>query len=320
MLNAAHLWGIFMSVSMVTRIERVDVESLFRESGSSSPVSMHGDHFDAVFERRMSRASESFPVAAREDVSWKEDQGYLAKMARILVTVKESSRKNKVADGQAVAIDRNALLPALRGVRAACQAVDDILSGGVRQVICATRVDALHRDGLSDVAGYNMFGNAVIAAFYALSKPNVARVAIIDFDMERDPAMIDFVSKVPDFLFISVSAGRPSVGGAGKEAGASNIHQVVLPRFCHSDDAGQIFDGQVGRLIREFAPDFVFLSLRPDRYRGGADGVSGEFVHEKVFTMVQGGGESRYICILEAVEDDSVVENYSKGHIRFSGE
>jgi hypothetical protein len=80
-------------------------------------------------------------------------------MSRVLALIEG---KSDVIDiDQATKIDRKAVISALKGVQAACRAVDDIVSGRLNKLSVRLRLDLLRKARMNPQP-YNVFGNAAL--------------------------------------------------------------------------------------------------------------------------------------------------------------
>lgn len=286
---------------MMTRVIRV--ENPFKDIAYGNDA---GDSFD----KRMSKIEENFPVSKGQDVSWGTEEGeYFSKMSRVLALIEG---KSDVIDiDQATKIDRKAVISALKGVQAACRAVDDIVSGRFKQIVCAIKARSLEESS-DESAAYNVFGNAALAAHYALSKKSINRVAIIDFNVDHGDDLKELITRTPDILLVSASMGAHKKDG-DEQSMPGNIVEIILPKICHKDDIEEIFDNRIGSRVEEFKPDIILLSLRPDsEIHAESTTVGGEYVNEKIFALAQKTSNGRYVCILEGIKDDKDVDPYRR--------
>jgi len=282
---------------MVTRVERIAMP--FGESYQNTDL----NKFDRAFERRLAYIEEKFPVKKTEDLTWSgEENEYFARMGRVLSMIGTDD------EASGAQISRKSVLPALKGVKSACQAVDDIISGKANQVVCATRLNSEESDHHDDAIGYTIFGNAALAAQYALTKNSISRVAIVDFDVDHGQDLINMVSRNHDILLISavLESGLSEFNGS-----APNCQEVRFPKICHANDIERIFSESIEERLEQFRPDMIILSLRPNEHENESRRpVDGKYVNEKIFSYAQKFAKSRYICILEGKVSQQQAESY----------
>ncbi|MDD3019746.1 MAG: hypothetical protein PHX61_02045 [Alphaproteobacteria bacterium] len=291
---------------MMTRVERVDAR--FQQNPSEHTHLQ--THDEDNFERRMSKIGHAFPVAKGVDVSWgSNEMEFFSKLGRVLSLVEENAGTIDV--DEITKIERASLLPALRGVCVACQAVDEIVSGKSRQVVCATRTDP-EQGGKQETVAYRIFGNAAIAAHYALSKKSLKRIVLVDFNLDHGQEIRSLIVQNPDIMLMSVKVGG-KIGMVRDPTAPDRIFEVGLPKLCHQNDLDKIFETLIGHEIEIFSPDLIFLSLRPEKDgRDTPDILKGEFMNDKIFSLAERYTKGRYVCILEGITDDLFIDKFKR--------
>ncbi|MEZ0262627.1 MAG: histone deacetylase family protein [Alphaproteobacteria bacterium] len=196
------------------------------------------------------------------------DAEYLARVKKIVGGLDaKSAPANTDVDTR---VSEGSLRAAMRGVGAACQAVDDVYNGKVRRAFCAVRPPG-HHALTSTSMGFCLFGNVAIAAFHALQKPDVKRVAIIDFDVHHGNGTQELVEKDPRILFFSTHQkplwpyqpdSEPEVRGA-----SGNIRNFPVPERADTSVHYDIWKKHIIPEIEAFKPDFIFLSAGFDAHR-----------------------------------------------------
>ncbi|MEM6713220.1 MAG: histone deacetylase family protein, partial [Pseudomonadota bacterium] len=73
---------------------------------------------------------------------------------------------------------------AMRGVGAACQAVDEVVTRKAKNAFCASRPPGHHAERATSM-GFCFFNNAAIAARHAQKEHGIDRVAVVDFDVHH---------------------------------------------------------------------------------------------------------------------------------------
>lgn len=308
------------AVAMVTRVDRVDVSAVLR--GEISPQDAMARGVGDTYERRMTLLGRKYPMPRQEDVSWyapetpqkepqraatadlsattQKDGGYFSRMGKILGLVKGASPTVEIANDKT--LEKDKIMPALKGVKVACQAVDEIFSGRSTHVICATKRP--QEAGASSVdAGYDIFGSGVMAGYYALSKEGVSRIVVVDFGTTRDAGLREMVAGIPGMLLVSVAVGRAALGQKDLKI-ADNIKDVGLPSKATEDDLSRLFEKMISHSVRDFHPDLLILSLRPDEVSFG------EYVSRIMAELAAQYANNRYVCILEGVENEAVVAKF----------
>lgn len=142
---------------------------------------------------------------------------------------------------------------ALRAVGAACDAVDQIMSGKANNAFCALRPPGHHAEP-DHAMGFCIFNNVAIAAEYARQHYHVKRVAIVDFDVHHGNGTQAAFSKQPQVLYAS-SHEMPHYPGTGlpSETGVGNIINVPLS------------PGETGASVRKKYKEIIFPAV--DRFK-----------------------------------------------------
>jgi acetoin utilization deacetylase AcuC-like enzyme len=156
---------------------------------------------------------------------------------------------------------------ALRGVGAACAAVDMVLSGGAKNAFIATRPPGHHAE--TDTAmGFCLFGTIAIAAKHALDHHGLKRVAIVDFDVHHGNGTQDLLWDEPRVLFAS-SHKMPLYPGTGAAHETGAHGQIInMPLRPHSTGADMraAYSAHILPQIDAFAPELILVSAGFDAH------------------------------------------------------
>jgi len=114
--------------------------------------------------------------------------------------------------------------------------------------------------------GFCLFGNAAIAASYALQQPGVNRVAILDWDVHHGNGTQALVENNPNLAYCSLHQ-FPAYPGTGR-ANERGMHQNVLnipmaPGSTLADYQPQ-FENAIVPFLQQFAPDLLIISAGYD--------------------------------------------------------
>ncbi len=158
------------------------------------------------------------------------------------------------------------LTAALRGVGAACDAVDRVLSGAARNAFVGCRPPGHHAE-TATAMGFCLFGSVAIAAKRALDHHGLARVAVLDFDVHHGNGTQDLLWDEARALFIS-SHQMPLYPGSGSADERGAHGQIInLPLRAGSGGAAMraawtpAFDR-----IRDHKPDLILISAGFDAH------------------------------------------------------
>jgi acetoin utilization deacetylase AcuC-like enzyme len=115
--------------------------------------------------------------------------------------------------------------------------------------------------------GFCVFSNAAIAALYALSLPQITRVAIFDWDVHHGNGTQAIVQSHPNIFYCSThqSPAYPGSGGPGENR--DNVLNLPLPPGTAMDRYRQVFEQQVLPFLRRAKPDLLIVSAGYDANR-----------------------------------------------------
>ncbi|KMK66454.1 histone deacetylase family protein [Puniceibacterium sp. IMCC21224] len=157
---------------------------------------------------------------------------------------------------------------ARRGAGAVLRAVDLVLGGEETNAFCAIRPPGHHAES-ETAMGFCLFGNAALAAKYALDHHGLARVAVVDFDVHHGNGTQDLLWDEPRALTIT-SQQMPLWPGSGapSERGAhDNVLNIALPPESDGAVMRAAYEAQVLPRLRGFAPDLIILSAGFDAHQ-----------------------------------------------------
>lgn len=161
----------------------------------------------------------------------------------------------------------HSLEAALRGVGAACQAVDDLLDKKYRNAFCITRPPGHHALRNASM-GFCLLNNIAIAAKYALTKKNIKKIAIIDYDVHQGNGTEDIVKDDPRIVFYSIHQQPLWPYLHHEEKGPhGNINNIAVPPKSAPQLYHNIFDEKLIPALHAWKPDIIFLSAGFDAHR-----------------------------------------------------
>ena len=115
--------------------------------------------------------------------------------------------------------------------------------------------------------GFCLFSNAAIAAEYALTKPNVKRVGILDWDVHHGNGTEAIVRDNPNVAYCSLHQ-HPCYPGTGSDRGKSGKYQNILnlPLQAGSTiaDYQLAFEREVIPFFDDWQPDVLIVSAGYD--------------------------------------------------------
>lgn len=245
-------------------------------------------------------------------------------VAAILETMAAEAREQGTVhvDADTVMSDGSAEA-ALRAAGAAIAAVDEVRSGRLRNVFCASRPPG-HHATRDRAMGFCLFNNVAIGALHARETHGFKRIAVIDFDVHHGNGTQDIFYNDDDAFYAS-SHQWPFYPGTGRpfERGiADNILNVPLAAGSGGKEFRMAYETAILPALEQFAPDFVFISAGFDGHR--ADPLAELRLEEKDFAWVTSaicevarracGG--RVVSVLEGGYDLEALARSAAAHVR----
>ena len=153
---------------------------------------------------------------------------------------------------------------ALLAVSAWLDGVDSVLSSENPAFVLA-RPPGHHAESNYGM-GFCLFSNAAIAAYYALEKPGVDRVAILDWDVHHGNGTQEIVEKHPQIAYCSLhqSPCYPGTGQASERGAYNNILNLPLPPNSAIAQYQPVFETQVMPFLTNFQPNLLIVSAGYD--------------------------------------------------------
>jgi len=156
---------------------------------------------------------------------------------------------------------------------AVIRAVDDVMTGRIRNAFCAVRPPGHHAERTMSM-GFCLLNNVAIAAKYLLDHRGLSRVLIVDFDVHHGNGTQHAFEADPRVLFISIH-GHPGLvyPGTGhaheRGVGPGEGFTINVPMLPPSGDAEyrSAFDELILPPAEAFNPQFVIVSAGFDAHR-----------------------------------------------------
>ena len=203
---------------------------------------------------------ESQRKATEADILRAHDESYLS-----LVKEKTPQVPQEIAYiSEDTAICSGSFNTALESAGCVLDAVDQIMSGKLRNAFCMVRPPGhhAHRNG---AGGFCIFNNVAIAALYAVEVLKLKHVVIIDFDAHHGDGTEDIVKNRKDIDFFSLFQEGifPHVGGGFS---ANNIHNEALSPGATGDEACEIIRNVWEPIIQKLQPELILISAGFDAH------------------------------------------------------
>jgi acetoin utilization deacetylase AcuC-like enzyme len=172
-----------------------------------------------------------------------------------------------------VAIDEDTSLSpgtldaALRTAGAATQAVDEVMTGQVRNAFSSMRPPGHHAER-AKAMGFCFFNNAAIAARHAQKAHGAERVAIVDWDVHHGNGTQEIFWSDPSVLFCSTHQ-MPLYPGTGATSECGE-HDTIVNTPLRAGDGGDIFreafEVAILPRVEAFRPDLILISAGFDAH------------------------------------------------------
>lgn len=153
---------------------------------------------------------------------------------------------------------------ALLAVSAWLDGVDQVLNQRPTFVLARPPGHHATRD---TAMGFCLFANAAIAAHYALTKPQIQRVGILDWDVHHGNGTEAIVQDNPHIAYCSLHQ-HPCYPGTGTEPGIKgkyqNILNLPLPAGSAIGEYQRLFTEEVMPFFQHWQPDILIVSAGYD--------------------------------------------------------
>ena len=211
---------------------------------------------------------------------------------------------------------------ALRAAGGALKAVDLVLTGEAPNAFAAVRPPGHHAERQTAM-GFCLFGNAALAAKYALDVHGLDRVAIVDFDVHHGNGTQDLLWDEARALVIT-SQQMPLWPGSGNpsETGAhGNILNLPLAPGTDGRHMRGVYEAKVFPRLRSFRPELIIISAGFDAHRddplAGLDWETEDFawLTEKLCGLAAELCDGRLVSTLEGGYDLQALAESARAHV-----
>jgi acetoin utilization deacetylase AcuC-like enzyme len=153
---------------------------------------------------------------------------------------------------------------ALLAVSAWLDGVDQVLQTG-QPVFVLARPPGHHALSTRGM-GFCIFSNAAIAAHYALEKPDINRVAILDWDVHHGNGTQAIVETNPHICYCSLHEfpHYPGTGAAHEQGKYDNVLNLPMSAGSTLADYEPLFQQKVIPFLQTFQPDLLIVSAGYD--------------------------------------------------------
>jgi acetoin utilization deacetylase AcuC-like enzyme len=155
-----------------------------------------------------------------------------------------------------------------RAAGACVAAVDAVLGGEDDMAFCAVRPPGHHAEPIAPM-GFCIFNNVAVAALHALEAHNLARVAVVDFDVHHGNGTQTMAEREPRLMFASTHQAPlyPGTGDADETGIAGNVVNAPLPAGAGSAEWRHAMEARVLPALDAFAPQLILVSAGFDAHK-----------------------------------------------------
>ncbi|MHC5058538.1 MAG: histone deacetylase family protein [Planctomycetota bacterium] len=171
------------------------------------------------------------------------------------------------------AVSKGSWQAALLAAGAACDAVDRVCWGDVRNAFCAVRPPGHHAGPEEGGKGFCVFNNIAIAARHAQENHGFGRVLIVDWDVHHgngtqdafwsDGSVMQFHTQQRNHY--PFTSGFEDERGEGEAEGLIMNHQLAPD--ADVDEFERLYEEELAPAAREFGPEIVLVSAGYDSHR-----------------------------------------------------
>jgi len=151
-----------------------------------------------------------------------------------------------------------------------------VMRGEVASAFALVRPPGHHATA-TRAMGFCLFNNVAIAAKYALTKYNLERIAIIDFDVHHGNGTQGSFYDNPQVLYTSTHEfpfypGTGNLDEIGKGEAKGTTVNIPLPAGCGDAEYLAVFEAIIVPVVRRFRPQLILVSAGYDTH--WADGLA----------------------------------------------
>ena len=165
------------------------------------------------------------------------------------------------------AMSPGTLQAALLASGAACQSVDEVMTGRVDNAFSAHRPPGHHAETMTAM-GFCFFNHAAVAARHAQAEHGAERVAIMDFDVHHGNGTQDIFWSDPSVLYASTHQMPlfPGTGAPNETGEAGTICNAPLFAGADGDAFKEAMESRVLPALDAFRPDLLIISAGFDAH------------------------------------------------------
>ncbi len=293
--------------------------SYHHETGFGHPE--RPDRMRAVTE---ALAAEDFQSLRREEAPKAE----IEQITRVHPKAYVDAILEAIPEAGAVALDADTVVSpgsgeaALHAAGALVAGVDAVLGDSARNAFCAVRPPGHHAERTRPM-GFCLFNNVAIGAEHARVAHDVARVAVVDFDVHHGNGTQHAFEDDAD-LFYASTHEWPLFPGSGSrdECGVGNIVNVPLSPLSGSEAFRAAYADEIMPALDRFKPELLMISAGFDAHaddplaslRLGVDDY--EWVTRELVGVGERHAEGRVVSTMEGGYNLEALAQSVAAHVR----
>jgi len=211
---------------------------------------------------------------------------------------------------------------ALRASGALCFAIDQILDNRALRAFCAVRPPGHHSEQ-AVAMGFCLLNHVAIGAMHALQRPDIKRVAIIDFDVHHGNGTQAIFEQNPDVMYVS-SHQLPLYPGTGQtdETGCGNILNLPLAPGDGGKSFRHAWSSKGLPAIHGFEPDLILISAGFDAHQRDPlaqmelQDADYHWITDQICDLADDSCHGRVASILEGGYDLEALAGSSRAHVQ----
>ena len=218
------------------------------------------------------------------------------------------------------AMNPHSLAAAEYAAGAAVKGVDLVMQGEAGRVFCAVRPPGHHAVKRSAM-GFCIFSNVAIAAYHAINRWQLERVAIVDFDVHHGNGTEDIVSGNDRILFCS-SFQHPFYPGTGADTRVPNIVNMPLPAGTDGVGFREAMTERCLPRLQQFAPQLILISAGFDAHRADHLAMLNlveedyAWITRELVQLAAASAEGRIVSCLEGGYNLQALASSVEAHLR----
>ncbi|MBI1820457.1 MAG: histone deacetylase [Nitrospirae bacterium] len=160
---------------------------------------------------------------------------------------------------------------ALLAAGGVCQAIDEMMTGKIKNAFCAVRPPG-HHAKINQAMGFCLINNVAVGARYVQQKYKLERVAIIDWDVHHGNGTQEIFYEDPAVFYFSVHQfpfypGTGRSGETGKGPGEGYTLNCPLDQGSGDREYFDPFENILFPRLEIFKPQFIFISAGFDAHK-----------------------------------------------------